>query len=75
MIELGATYRDKITGYKGVATGITTYISGCSQVLLAAKAGTEPAWFDEQRIDRIGKAKIALDNGATPGFDSPAPIR
>jgi hypothetical protein len=27
------------------------------------------AWFDEQRLDPIGKKKITLDNGKTPGRD------
>ncbi len=33
-IILGNTYADKITGFKGVATGHCEYITGCAQTLL-----------------------------------------
>lgn len=80
-IKLGKTYQDKITRFRGVATGYVQYISGCNQVLLAPKVGADGAlndahWFDEQRLDVIGSAElIVLDNGKTPGFDKPAPKR
>lgn len=80
MIELGAAYRDVITGFAGVATGHTTYISGCSQVLLQPKVDKDGKlvdghWFDEQRLERLSWVPVELDNGATPGFDTPAPKR
>lgn len=80
MIELGKKYRDKVTGFKGTATGHCDYISGCSQTLLAAMVAkdgkaAENIWFDDQRLVEIGGKKIVLDNSQTPGFDSPAPIR
>ena len=79
MAEIGATYRDKITGFAGVATGRCEYISGCTQVLLAPKAKDnkfeEEQWFDEQRLERQGDEKITLDNGDTPGFDRAPPKR
>ena len=79
-IEFGARYRDRITGFTGVAVGHTTYISGCSQVLLAPgvdKDGKLPDghWFDEQRLEREAGDAIKLDNGSTPGCDIPAPKR
>lgn len=79
MIELGRIYEDKITGFKGTATGHCEYMTGCSQTLLAAKAADgmagESAWFDDQRLEVCGNVKITLDNGNTPGCDLPAPIR
>jgi hypothetical protein len=81
-IELGMKYRDKISGFTGVATGYVRYITGCNQVLLGPKAkddGTLPSseWFDEQRVEDVTEAggRVVLDNGATPGFDRPAPKR
>jgi hypothetical protein len=81
-IELGMKYRDKISGFSGVATGYVQYITGCNQVLLGPKAkddGTLPSsqWFDEQRLEDVTEenGRIVLDNGATPGCDVPAPIR
>ena len=28
-MKLGATYRDEITGFEGIATGVVKYITGC----------------------------------------------
>ena len=79
-LQFGMTVRDKITGFQGVLTGLTTYISGCSQGLVAPalkKNGTprEGAWFDVQRLEQVGTKIIVLDNSTTPGFDKAAPIR
>ncbi|WP_027578429.1 hypothetical protein [Bradyrhizobium sp. Ai1a-2] len=77
---LGTTQRDKITGFQGVVVGHCQYISGCNQALLVPKVGENGAykeshWFDVQRLERVGNEVITLDNGWTPGFDKPAPIR
>ena len=77
---LGATYRDRITGFEGVATGRCEYITGCNQVLLAPRylndgRAPDPAWVDEQRVERVGETVVSLDNGASPGFDKLAPKR
>lgn len=77
---LGAKYKDLITGKTGVATGRVEYITGCNQALItpaADKNGVAPDsfWVDEQRLERVGKELIVLDNGKTPGFDKAAPIR
>jgi len=79
-MQLGRTYRDKITGFEGVATGHCRYISGCNQTLLTARVSEkgearEPHWFDDQRLVPVGDDVIALDNGDTPGCDIPAPKR
>jgi hypothetical protein len=80
MITLGQKYKDKITGFEGIATGYVKYISGCNQALLAPSVSKDnvpkdAAWFDEQRLESVGKKIITLDNTKTPGFDSPAPRR
>lgn len=79
-IILGQSYKDKITGFFGVATGYVTYISGCNQALLAPRVsgdGTlrDPLWFDVQRLESVSADKIVLDNGDTPGCDRQAPVR
>ena len=80
-IQLGATYTDVITGFKGVAIGYVKYLTGCNQALITPRVGTdgvakESHWYDEQRlkIDTL-QDPIVLDNGKTPGFDKPAPTR
>ncbi|MEW6115629.1 MAG: hypothetical protein AB1553_01855 [Nitrospirota bacterium] len=80
MITLGQKYKDKITGFEGVATGYVQYISGCNQALLVPKVsadGTlrESLWFDVQRLEVVGTEVIKLDNGEKPGCDCPAPKR
>jgi hypothetical protein len=79
-IELGRSYRDRITGFKGMATGHVRYISGCNQVLLAPPVDKDgklrdAQWFDEQRLEDQGGKTLVLDNSKTPGFDAPAPKR
>ena len=79
-IELGAKYKDKITGFVGRATGYVQYISGCNQALLAPAVTAEGSqrdgcWFDIQRLERLNDEVIVLDNSKTPGCDKSAPIR
>jgi hypothetical protein len=77
----GTTAKDQITGFSGVVTGRTEYISGCTQVLLQPKMGKDGKrpdgeWFDEQRLLAVpGVKAIVLDNARTPGSDIPAPKR
>ena len=84
MIELGKTYYDKVTKFKGVATGHVKYITGCNQVLLNPEVDKDgklrdAGWFDEQRLvehaDTEKFGKVVLDNTETPGCDIAAPIR
>jgi hypothetical protein len=79
MAELGRKYKDKITGFEGVATGTVQYISGFNQVLLAPAStdGTlkDSHWIDEQRLELLEGEAIRLDNGDNPGCDRAAPIR
>lgn len=74
---LGNTYKCKITGFKGVATGVCYYISGCTQILICGKTDKEsntPAlWIDVQRLEQVKAKRIVLKNEETPGCDIPAP--
>lgn len=77
---LGHTVYDRITGFRGVATGYVQYLTGCNQVLVVppiSEGGVLPdsQWFDVQRLLVTGAAVVALDNGATPGCDRAAPKR
>lgn len=80
MIEFGKTYQDVITGFVGVATGRCSYITGCSQALLAPAvdstgARREPQWFDEVRCKLLDSPIIALETGEGAGADIQAPVR
>lgn len=80
-MKLGTTYRDKITGFQGIATGFVQYLSGCNQALLAPPVSSDgalrsPEWFDVQRLEEVSNGpSVTLDNGATPGCDRAAPRR
>jgi hypothetical protein len=80
-ITLGATVKDRITGFSGVVTGIVHYLTGCHQALVAPPLGPDgafrdSAWFDLQRlaVDALVQP-VVLDNGATPGADRAPPKR
>ena len=52
---LGKTYKDKISGFQGVATGFCRYLTGCDQVLLSSTVCTDghtrTLWTDVQRLE------------------------
>ena len=79
--DLGKTFvDDKITGFKGVATGFCYYISGCNQVCLSGKvtdAGeAKHVWIDVQRLVEVEDVEqVILKNEITPGFDHQPPVR
>jgi hypothetical protein len=61
MIELGNKAKDKITGFEGVLTARSQYITGCDQYAITAeseKKGQEPVicWFDEGRIEILAES-------------------
>jgi hypothetical protein len=77
---IGVQVQDKITGFKGMCTGYVQYISGCNQCLVQPPVGPDGKrldgeWFDEQRLDVMGKTRLTLDNAKAPGFDSAPPVR
>lgn len=77
---LGHTFKDKITGFTGVATGHVFYTTGCNQILLAPKCGDdgsfkESQWFDVQRLELLDQERIRLDNSRNPGACEAAPKR
>lgn len=54
-VILGNEVKDSISGFKGIAIGRAEYMTGCVQILVAAKnqnVGEKPAeyWLDEQRL-------------------------
>lgn len=76
--ELGAEVKDRLTGFKGIMTGVCHYITGCSQALVQPKMRkdtfVEARWIDIDRLDvtKTGAFKLAVVH---PGPDVPAPIR
>lgn len=55
-IEIGATYRDLLTGFEGVAVYVSFNLTGCERVALDAiglKDDVKAFEFDATRLERI----------------------
>jgi hypothetical protein len=74
--ELGKTYRDKVTGFQGVAIGRFEYLHGCIRFTLtrAGKNGEAPveATFDEPALEEIKAEQIAGANMGGGSRSTPA---
>lgn len=81
-IILGKTYREVITGFKGVATARVTYLTGCDQVALHPgldKDGKilDAVYFDHIRLELIDAPIVVLPGAAVstalggPNRDAP----
>jgi len=58
MINLGDKVRDTVTGFTGIAFGITTFLNGCKRVgvqpAVDAQGKMQPSeWFDEPQLEVI----------------------
>ena len=76
---LGKLCRDKITGFTGIATAITTWLTGCTRFGLQPrkldKEGKlqEAQWFDSDSLETIG---VGVEHQITvPGGPTKAPQR
>ena len=79
-IELGATAKDKITGFSGVVTGRCSYITGCDQLLIQPPikdgAWVESRWIDDNRLEADESVdKVVIDFQDEVGACCPAPIK
>jgi len=77
MIRLGDKVKDKITGFTGVVTGITTWLNGCVRMGIQGiplknglPLGTE--WIDEAQLKLIkaGVVKVVAEGPAGPRRDA-----
>lgn len=70
--DMGDELESKITGFRGVATGICEYINGCRQYLLKPRVDkdgkdVEGIWIDEQVLFKTGAKKLDLSDGQMRG--------
>lgn len=76
LIELGEKIEDTITGVKGTAVGICTYMSGCIRVLLTPSKEKDKAvypkstWIDQEQLKVLEDAPARASDRSTGG---PAP--
>ena len=58
-MKLGDRVRDKLTGFEGIAIGVSHWLYGCSRVgiepttLGSDGKPIEPVFFDEMRIEKV----------------------
>ena len=69
MIEFGRTYRDMVTGFEGVCTGMIEWISGCKQYILSPRA--EHAFKKEASSTFFEKQLEEVDAGISDKVEAP----
>lgn len=75
MIKLGERYKDKITGFEGIATARSEFLNGCKRTLLEATISKEgkltEEWFDDQRLTDDSEAKTGGPGPTPPPLPTP----
>ena len=77
--NLGKQATDTITGFKGLTTGYSEYLTGCAQYCLQPKtkdgAFVEGRWFDEGKIKFSSKVSVKQEDiaGREKGCDCTSP--
>ena len=72
-LDLGQDYKDDVTGFEGVCTGVTVYLNGCIQGLIESRKlkddGTMTSmWIDEQRLVARPLAVAGGPQNTPPGL-------
>lgn len=79
--DFGKEASDKITGFEGTIIAISSYITGCDQILLQPKfkknEWKDARWFDDDRVVLSGKSIDFKRDETAPrgGPDRGAPIK
>ena len=81
--EFGDVLRDKVTGFEGIFTGFSIYMTGCAQLFLKPKLKKngeypEGTWIDIDRLKAVKKDTSGIKpNPLSGGLSSrdPAPKR
>lgn len=80
-VQLGDRVKDRITGFSGIVTGITTWLNGCRRVGVQPEKLDEgklqdPQWFDEPQVDIVKRAvHVPFGQGVAITPAAPAPAR
>lgn len=79
--EFGLKAKDIISGFTGIITGHSDYITGCDQYLLAPQVRddnsvSDSKWYDENRIEILpNEQKIILNTEESQGACELAPVK
>lgn len=67
-LVIGRRYRDTVTGFEGVCTGIARYSHALSSAQLEATDGTTTAaWYTVTRLEAVEPARPSRTRKATAG--------
>ena len=72
-IKLGDKVRDRVTGFKGIAVGKTTWLTGCDRITVQPEGVTkegklfETFSFDVDTLEVVGTRKIKEGQRRTGG--------
>jgi hypothetical protein len=77
-IELGQKYRDKVTGFEGIATGIHEWLTGCTTVTITPcvdKDGkrVKDEGFDVNRLELVPDPPVRVETKDDRGGPQCAP--
>lgn len=79
MITLGDEVRDKVSGFKGIATSKVTFLYGCVRVEITPKTKdgkkAESVYVDESGVERIGNGVNKPEKKVTGGTRDCNPYR
>lgn len=78
-VNLGDECRDTVSGFRGIAVGVYTFLNGCSRVCLQPKVGKdgklpESGIFDAPQLEVIKRAVVHAGPRNTGG-PCPYPIK
>lgn len=65
-VRLGDLVRDEVTGFQGIASGVSTFLYGCARVGVMSRElkGGQPLsmqWFDEPQLKLIQRGAVNVD--------------
>lgn len=68
MIKLGDEVKDKVTGFKGIATSRVEYLNGCVQFCVEPKLDKDGKkvkyeYIDQGQLERIGDGINVVNEG------------
>lgn len=79
--KFGDKVTEKITGFTGVVTGASSYITGCDQILVQPPVSegkwVDAQWFDDGRLKKVKKAisKKSVKGNTGTGACGIAPVK
>lgn len=70
-LPLGSEYKDTITGYKGICTGVATFLYSCTRTLLTSQklnkdGDVKSQWFETKQLEVVKEAVVKSEKAARP---------